>query len=524
MSEDKIKISDSHKKPSVNLAVDTVRDGKQAIVFAGTKRGSEKTAEDIGKEINNVKLNDLSDKVLNVLSNPTEQCERLSSCVENGVAFHHSGLASDQRKLIEDNFREGKIKVICATPTLAYGVDTPAFRVIVKTLKRYSSSWGGMEWIPTLEYLQFAGRAGRPNFSDDHGEAVSVAKNQGQKEEIIDRYIKGDPEPIESKLAVEPVLRTYTLSLIATGFVNDKEGLIDFFSDTFWAHQYDDMSKLKEIINRMTRRLEEWNFIETKNDNSGFITASNIGEEDRIKATKIGKRVAELYVDPFTANHLIEGVKRAGDKELTSFSWLQLVSHTLEMRPLIRVKKKEHEDIKDEILEHYEELLEDEPTSYDDEYDEFMNSVKTALFLQDWISEKDEDYLLDRYDVRPGTIQAKTNIADWLFYTLEEIIPLIEEHDLRKDVKKMRERIQHGVKEELLPLIQLNGIGRVRARKLASNKIKDIGDLKKTSVTTLMDILGDKTAKKVKKQLGQEVEEVPENKRKGQINLNDYSD
>ena len=66
-----------------------------------------------------------------------------------------------QRELIEDNFREGVIKIICATPTLAYGLSLPAFRSILKDLRRYGPR--GMAYIPVLEYLQMSGRAGRLN-------------------------------------------------------------------------------------------------------------------------------------------------------------------------------------------------------------------------------------------------------------------------------------------------------------------------------------------------------------------------
>ena len=103
----------------------------------------------------------LSKKLLKVLSSPTKQCKRLARCTQHGIAFHHAGLPNKQRELIENSFREGKIKIICCTPTLAMGVNLNAFRTILKSLKRYSSKWG-YAWLPVLEYHQCAGRAGRP--------------------------------------------------------------------------------------------------------------------------------------------------------------------------------------------------------------------------------------------------------------------------------------------------------------------------------------------------------------------------
>ena len=79
--------------------------------------------------------------------------------------------------------------------------------------------------------------------------------------------------------------------------------------------------------------------------------------------------------------------------------------------------------------------------------------------------------------------------------------------------------MKYGVKEELLPLVKIKEIGRVRARKLYYNKIKDVGDVKNADFAKLAQILGSKVAENVKKQVGQEIKEVPAGKRKGQISL-----
>ena len=155
------KIPSETGNAALDLALDTINIGKQALVFANTKRSAEKTAEDIAHKlkINNEKLDELSNEVLKALSRPTKQCERLAKCVKKGIAFHHAGLVAKQRELVEDNFRNGTIKIICSTPSLAMGVDLPAFRAILKDLRRYGSH--GLSYIPVLEYLQMSGRAGR---------------------------------------------------------------------------------------------------------------------------------------------------------------------------------------------------------------------------------------------------------------------------------------------------------------------------------------------------------------------------
>ena len=513
------KIPSETGNAALDLALDTINIGKQALVFANTKRSAEKTAEDIAHKlkINNEKLDELSNEVLKALSRPTKQCERLAKCVKKGIAFHHAGLVAKQRELVEDNFRNGTIKIICSTPSLAMGVDLPAFRAILKDLRRYGAN--GLNYIPVLEYLQMSGRAGRPKF-DSFGEAICVASSDNDKDKLHEMYILGEPEEIYSKLAVEPVLRTYLLSLIAANFVNSKKQITDFFGKTFWAFQFVDMNKLVSIIDKMLDLLEEWEFIE-RSGKKEFSDANKLDDE-KIKATLIGKRVAELYIDPLTAYFFITCLRNASDKKVNEISFLQMISHTLEIRPLLRVSAKDEENIQEHLLKMSDFLLEDEPSLYDMEYEDFVNSIKTSLMMHEWVNEKDEEYLMENFNVRPGELRGKLDIADWLLYASEEMSRMLQYQYLNKEIVKLRLRLRYGVKEELLSLIRLQDIGRVRARKLFANRIRDIKDIKNTDISILADILGKQVALSIKKQVGQETIPVKEGKRKGQISLEDY--
>jgi helicase len=388
---------------------------------------------------------------------------------------------------------------------------------VVKSLKRFSGKWG-MAWIPVLEYLQMAGRAGRPEFHDTHGEVVLIAKDEVMHGQVHAQYVLGEPESIFSKLAVEPVLRTYVLSLIATGFARTREELLRFFSKTFWAYQYKDMYQLEKIIDKMIQLLDRWQFILTTKDN--FVRADEMSGVG-LRATLVGRRIAELYLDPFTAHHIIKGMKTARAKGMTTFGLLQLFSSTLEMRPLIRVRAKEHDFVQEMLLERYSELLMMEPNVYDPGYDDFLHSIKTAHFFSEWIDEKTEEQLFEQYGVRPGEIHSKVARADWLIYAAAELLPLLDLHSLVKDVKKLRMRVQYGVRAELLPLLRLKGVGRVRARKLAQAKLKDIATLKKVDAATLAHVVGSGVAVKIKEQLGQKVT-LKLGKRKGQMPLRKY--
>jgi len=84
---------------------------------------------------------------------------------EPEIAFHNADVPKEEREEIEKAFREGRLKTLIATQTLAYGVNLPADRVIILT--RFFRSRGKLKSIPdTLDILQMEGRAGRFGIRD----------------------------------------------------------------------------------------------------------------------------------------------------------------------------------------------------------------------------------------------------------------------------------------------------------------------------------------------------------------------
>lgn len=516
----------------INIVLDTIGRGKQIIIFVNTKRGAEATAEKISLKLKNQldsnELTEISEKLQKAVSSPTRQCLRLGKIAAHGSVFHHAGLHSKQRDLIEEKFREGIIKVICATPTLAMGIDLPAFRVIIRDLKRYGGHWG-MSDIPVLEYEQQAGRAGRPSY-DKEGEAICIASSTQEKEKIWHQYIMGEPEEILSKLAVEPVLRTYILSLVSTGYVDSLNSLKDFMKETLYAHQYKDLSKLSMILLKMVKKLEDWEFISTpRKSGDGFVSASEFKNDDfKIEATKLGQRVAELYLDPLTAHYLLVGMQKAASMEqIDYFSVLQMISWTLEMRPLLRARKIDYEAINAKLVLVTDSLITPVPEDFEEEFDEFLDSIKTSIVLEEWMNETSEEKLLELFNVSPGELNAKLDRGDWLLYASYELSKLQGFKEISKKILKTRIRLKSGVKEELLALLKLKGIGRVRARKLFTNGIKDLGGVKRKDVSMLAMMLGKKVALDIKKQVGQDYSEdkiiIKPRKRTGQISLEDFT-
>ncbi len=131
---------DGEELPEVKIVHDTTKKNKQSLVFVATRKSAEATAERISDYMkdklskpDSAELNKISEGILNALDYPTRQCERLAKCVRGGVAFHHAGLVSKQRKLIENAFKSNLIKAIAATPTLCLDAKTEIWNSVTTT-------------------------------------------------------------------------------------------------------------------------------------------------------------------------------------------------------------------------------------------------------------------------------------------------------------------------------------------------------------------------------------------------------
>ncbi|MCK4429595.1 MAG: DEAD/DEAH box helicase [Candidatus Aenigmarchaeota archaeon] len=452
-----------------------VEKGKQVLIFLSSRRNTESLAEKLSKEFPLVESK-VSEKVLKVFETPTKQCRKLASCLRHGIAFHHAGLVNKQRGEIEKAFRGNEIKIICATTTLAAGLNMPAFLAIVRDVKRFSGGYS--QYIPNLEVQQMLGRAGRPKY-DKAGLGLLLAKDEKEANELRERYLLGGIEPIVSKLSMEPVLRMHLLSLVATGSVNSKEKLLNFFGKTFLGHTYGTSIELELKLEEILEQLEGFGFL-------------NI---EKFCATRIGKRVSELYLDPLSAHRILQSLEKAGENT-SPLAYLQTLASCSELYPQLRVRNKESEDLEDFIAKNEKEFLVEVPDPWDYEHELFLNSVKTAKLLLDWISEKTEDVLLEKYLVTPGELYTKTSNCEWLVYAAQEFAKLQGNGVVSKELRKLQLRMKNGIKEELLELIMVKGIGRVKARRLFNSGIKGVSGMRENRILAER-MVGKKTLEKI---------------------------
>jgi helicase len=474
---------------------------KQLIFFLSTRRNAESLAERLSKFVPHYlsleeknDLEKLARKIFGALSSPTGQCQKLANCIKNGVAFYHSGLVFSQKALIEEAYKKGLIKAITSTTALALGLNLPNFRAVVRDIKRYQPGLGSI-YLPVLEVQQMFGRSGRPQF-DQWGEGILIAKKREEEEELKEHYIEGELEEIESKISSESSLRMHILSLISNRFCSSEKSLLEFFLKTFFGFKFKNTFFLAEKVKRILELFEDWDFIKS-------VEVSTNGETElRYFPTRLGKRISELYIDPLSAIYFIEGLKKA-IFNFSDFTLLHLLCSSIELEPGLNLSLKDIPEIEEKIAQNEEEFLVEIPDQFDEEYEEFLKEVKLALAFFSWINEEKEDEILKKYNLAPGELHSRLEISDWLCYSILEIGKILKiPKEIKREIRKLRMRLNFGIKEELLPLVRLKGIGRVRARLLFNSGIDKISKIKKVSQKELAKILkSQKLAKKLKEEI-----------------------
>ncbi len=432
----------------LNLCLDTFTEGGQCLVFVSSRRNAEAFAKRAAAAIKSEDpaLAAYAERILRGAE--TDMEKSLAACVAKGAAFHHAGLGRPERSVVEEGFRKGLIKCISSTPTLAAGLNLPARRVIIRDYHRFAAG-EGMQPIPVSEYHQMAGRAGRPRL-DPYGEAVLIAKDQGQVEELFEWYIEAPPEEVHSKIAEPTALYTHILSLIASGFAKNRHELTSFMNRTFYVHEHRQGRLMQRAVDAALT----------------FLVSSDMVVEigEHLGSSEFGTLVSKLYIDPRSAAMIVSTLR---EREIYSdLGLLQVICSTPDM-PKLYVRNTDIAALSRMIDDHGEELWLTLP--HDEEAAEaYYRALKTAMLLSDWTDEISDTKICERYSVGPGDIYGMVESVTWLLHGSAELARMFASA-FHTNVREYEICMKNGTRRELLPLIRLRGIGRVRARRLFNN-------------------------------------------------------
>ena len=450
-----------------------LKEGSQVLVFVNTKRGSASFARKIATRLKmaNKELDELAERV-------DIGVDDLGDMVRCGVAYHNSWLHPEQRRAIEESFRERILKVICCTPTLAMGVSLPAKMVLIRNYKFFTMGRGN-EPMPVCWVKQVFGRAGRPEH-DEYGIGLIVAKNEDEREEIEDFYINGELERIESQFSAEAMTEQILATIVAGAHRRDK--ILEFLDSTFYAYQ--NRAEMELVKARMDEILVELS-------DEGFITITKGKAKEEVRATEFGSLSSRLYLSTKSALELREGIKILGamntKAKISDFDLLLLLCKCDEVVPL-RVK---------EAMEIASSLSDNLEWVYSAAY-----ALGSAIVAHAWIDELTYPEMKERFGIYPGEIHNNIYVLEWICYAASRMAEYLRAENMYARLNVLKDRIRHGIKTDVLELVSIKGVGRVIARGLYSAGFRNPGEVAKADVTQLERVpgVGKKRARKIREE------------------------
>jgi helicase len=347
----------------------------------------------------------------------------------------------------------------------------PARRVLIYT-KRYES--GFMRPISVSEYKQMAGRAGRPQY-DPYGEAIIA---DAPDDTYAMRYISGEPEDVRSALIGERALRIHILAMVASRDTRTFNELFNLMSKTLAFKQLGRETGERAIEYTVNRLID-----------MGMVRVEGI----KLKPTKLGATVSRLYIDPLSAVMMLEALRDV--EEAHPLYYFVGVAMTPDFSMARVTRFREYEEEANAALENGIIPPPLEGVGY---YD-WLRAFKLGKILNAWIEELPEDKILEIFKIGAGDLRNIVETAEWLLYASSRVC---EAKNLKKhsiELAKLAVRVRHGVKEELIDLVRVKGIGRVRARSLFSAGIRSAAELARIDPERISTLpgFGEKTAKMV---------------------------
>ena len=471
----------------VKIVEKAIEDNSQALSFVSTRRFTESLATYVAKKIDKKTTNEqkqkfkqVADKLLEVPkkkgSLPTTTCLKLAEAAEKGVVFHHAGLFNEQKEIIEDEFRNGNILMITATPSLMYGVNLPSKYVVIRDHTRWTSN--GPASIPVFDYEQMSGRAGRPQY-DDVGYSYLVAKTMDEAFDLEARYVNGEIELTNSKLIDnKDAIYKQIIAQIASSLSKNLDDLNDFFGKTLYGFQMKNNPSMS-MFAQDSLNWELESALEFLLQN-GIIRATPEG----LKTTDFGNLIAKSNYAVETAVKIKEYVSTM--EKLNTAEMIYALAETPDL-PLISFKGRKSKDpVRDKLSECGLFAV------------DIGNPEATAVSLIEWINERNEYEIENAYNVYSASTRRSAYEASRLVKFAKNTLEVLGNYSNLKDMDYLSARLYYGVKEDIIPLVVgVKRLGRKRARLL----MKTFGDnLSEASEKDLQKVegIGPKLAGKVK--------------------------
>ncbi|XP_034457397.1 helicase POLQ-like [Hippoglossus hippoglossus] len=283
------------------------------LVFCPTKKNCENVAGMICKYLKEEFLQHRREEKVVLLrelkdSGDGSVCPVLRRTVPYGVAYHHSGLTTEERKLVEEAYSNGVLCLLACTSTLAAGINLPARRVILR------SPYVAADFLKRSQYKQMVGRAGRAGI-DTVGESILVLQDKDRT--MAQTLVCAPMENCRSHLLHDDGkgILSLILSLIGLNITTSMEQVRDFLQGTLLYVQREQLCverSLWDVVQQCVDVLQEKDLIAV------------MSHTQTLQVTKLGKATYKGSVDLSCSGVLYQDLSR-GLEGLLLNSYLHLL-------------------------------------------------------------------------------------------------------------------------------------------------------------------------------------------------------
>ena len=203
---------------------------KTFLVLCYGKTTTNTRAEFIYDKIDNYIPNDDVKLVQKFIEDEIGRATILSKVIEKGIVTHHSGMSDETKLLVEHLIRRGQVQYICATTTIAEGVNFPVSTVFFDDYRK-----GNDGKLSANDFWNIAGRAGR-TLVDNYGKII-LPFNSDTNIQTAKELLKNSANELVSVLAdlfenanyIEQTLIDEGLSNLLKKYSNSLSPLIQYF-------------------------------------------------------------------------------------------------------------------------------------------------------------------------------------------------------------------------------------------------------------------------------------------------------
>ncbi|XP_073817747.1 DNA polymerase theta isoform X2 [Musca autumnalis] len=495
------------------LCMETLIEGCSVIVFCPSKDWCENLAiqlagaiHAIGKQggewgiklkaqLNREAIDEVKQQLKDI---PTGLDTVLEKTVTYGCAFHHAGLTTEERDIVEASFKSGALKIIVATSTLSSGVNLPARRVLIR-----SPLFGGKQ-MSSLTYRQMIGRAGRTG-KDTLGESILICTENNAR--VGKELVTADLKPIYSCLEMDSSthLKRALLEVISSGVATTKEDIDNFVKCTLLSAQKQMANEQSEGTNENLQDecisgaldfLMEYEFVRLQNNEET--------NEQCYVATRLGMACLASSMPPTDGLILFAELQKSRRcfvleselhavylvtpysvcYQLQDLDWLFFLDLFEKLTPAMK-KVGELVGVKESFLVRAMRGQ----SKLDYKLMQIHKRFYTALALQELVNEVPINTVASKYKCSRGMLQSLQQMASTFAGIVTSFCNSLQWDTLSLIVSQFKERLYFGVHRDLIDLMRIPDLNHKRARALFDAGITSLVDLANADVLSVEKIL-----------------------------------